>query len=115
MWLFVDHLDMLCIVFVYTFSLAVIRMSIKDFAVTLSFALGGVVICGILYINARYVDPALANQDIGAWVDATLLAMAYIVLSGLVVDALRLVARAVWTKKLPFRLKLKKVLRENLA
>ena len=84
-------------------------------SVTIAFVLGAAAVAAALWVG---VDLGLVPQ--GTSVDADWFAQGFALVSfaafaGLMVDALRLMAALFWHKKPRYRLKLKKILRKNLA
>ena len=88
----------------------------KTFAVTIAFAVGALLLTLILYSVAQLAGVYSGLPSSAAkWSEAGAKILVLAGFAGLLVDTSRLLARLLWRKKIPYRLKLHKVLKENLA
>ena len=93
------------------------RQSLRStFAVTIAFAIGAPVLMLVMFFVADLAGSrSVLAQGATGWAVAAANISVFAGFAGLLVDAARLLARLFWRKKIPYRLKLKKVLKENLA
>lgn len=91
------------------------RIDLNRIAVTLWFFLGELAICGLLAVDAFTIQSVSAIEDLGFWAWTAVISCGVAAMSGFVIDAIRFVASAALPRKLPYRVKLKKVLKRNLA
>ena len=85
------------------------------FSVTIAFFIGGTAVSFVLYTVVRFGFLAELARDVDNWFALGLATASFAALSGLIVDSMRLLASLLWRGKLPYRLKLKKILKQNLA
>ncbi len=88
----------------------------RTFATTIVFVIAAPLLAAAL-IFASYLPGGEFGvvQRPADWFETCLTVAAYAGFAGVLVDVMRLVTRRVWRKKLPFRLKLKPVLKDNLS
>ena len=91
------------------------RIDLNKIAVTLWFFLGELAICGLLVADAFTIQSVSAIEDPGFWAWTMVISCGVAAMSGLIVDAMRFLASIALPRKLPYRVKLKKVLKQNLA
>ena len=93
------------------------RQSLRStFAVTIAFAIGAPVLMLVMFFVADLAgSPSFKAQGTTGWFVAIAYISAFAGFAGVLVDAARLLATLFWRKKIPYRLKLKKVLKQNLA
>ncbi len=84
-------------------------------SVTIAFFLGGVVVTFVIYTLVRFGFLAELAHGVDDWFALGLATASFAALSGLIVDAMRLLASLLWRGKPPYRLKLRKILKQNLA
>ena len=85
------------------------------FNVTIAFFVGGSAVSFVLYalVSLGFLTE-LARGGVD-WFALSLAIASFAALSGLIVDAMRLLAGLLWRGKPPYRLKLRKILKQNLA
>lgn len=88
----------------------------RTFAVTIAFAIGAPVLMLVLFLVSDLAggQSGLA-QGATSWLEAGVRISVLAGFAGILVDALRLAARLFWRRKIPYRLKLHKVLKANLV
>ena len=84
-------------------------------SVTIAFFLGGAAVSVVLYVLVRLGFLAELARDVDDWFALGIAIASFAALSGLLVDAMRLLASLFWRGKPPYRLKLRKILKQNLA
>jgi hypothetical protein len=88
----------------------------RTFAVTIAFAIGAPVLTIMLFgIAELFGGLSGLPQGAATWLEAGVRISVLAAFAGLLVDAARLMARLFWRRKIPYRLKLHKVLKSNLA
>ena len=94
-----------------------IRQPFQDtFAISIAFIVGAPLLTFLLILASSLTgDGFAASQRPSDWLATCLSVAAYAGFAGILVDSMRLVTKLVWRKKIPFRLKLKKILKDNLA
>jgi hypothetical protein len=91
------------------------RPNLNLIAVTLWFFFGVLAILGFLYIGANFFALEPDNHSFGFWIDTAVTTCGVAAISGLIVDAIRLISSTVWSQERPYRLKSKKAFEQNLA
>lgn len=86
------------------------------FAVTIAFAVAAPILL-LLMLFVEGLAGSSIESALGAtgWLVAAANVSAFAGFAGLLVDMSRLLARLFWRKKIPYRLKLHKVLKQNLV
>ena len=84
-------------------------------SVTVAFFLGGVVVSFVLYLLVELGFLHELAPDVDDWFALGIEITSLAVLSGLIVDAMRCLAAVLWRGKPPYRLKLRKILKQNLV
>lgn len=92
-----------------------IRVDIKQVAVTLSFFTGAFAFCGFLTVDAFTTQAVSAVEDFDFWVWTAVTTCGVATASGLVVDLARFAASDERTLKAPSKIALKKNLNRRLA
>ncbi|MEO1201482.1 MAG: hypothetical protein AAFX10_02160 [Pseudomonadota bacterium] len=88
----------------------------NPFATTVFFAVGAPLVTLVLIVASTLAGDGFAAAEHPAdWFTTCISVAAYALFAGILVDATRLLTTFVWRKKLPFRLKFKKLLKDNLA
>ncbi len=85
------------------------------FSVTIAFFLGGGAVSIVFYVLVRLGFLGESGDGVDDWLGLGVAIASFAALSGLIVDAMRFVATEVWRGKPPYRLKLRKILKEHLA
>jgi hypothetical protein len=89
---------------------------LNTFAISISFIIGAPIITLVLLLGLHLAgDGFEAAQSPTDWFETCIAVAVYAGFAGILVDLLRLVTTLFWRKKIPFRLKLGKVLKDNLA
>ena len=84
-------------------------------SVTIAFFLGGGLVSMVFYVLVQLGFLTEPGYRVDDWLALGMAIASFAALSGLIVDAMRFLATVVWRGKPPYRLKLRKILREHLA
>ncbi len=88
----------------------------STFAITISFIVGAPLVTSALILASSMAGNSVgAAEHSAGWLGTCLTVAAYAGFAGILVDLMRFVTTLAWRKKIPFRLKLRKVLKDNLA
>jgi hypothetical protein len=88
----------------------------RTFATTIAFVIAAPLLTAALILSSYLPGEqfGVVQRPVDGF-ETCLTVAAYAGFAGVLVDLMRLVTRRVWRKKLPFRLKLKRVLKDNLS
>ena len=85
------------------------------FSVTIAFFIGGMAVSFALYVLVGFGFITELARGVDDWFALSLAIAGLAALSGLIVDGMRLLATLLWRGKPPYRLKLRKILKQNLV
>ncbi len=92
-----------------------VKNTLNSLAITLWFFTGSLACAAAVCLFAVATDPGAASLGAEFWLMTALRICSLATLSGLMVDALRFVASALWPQKLPFMIDVNDLLLRNLA